>query len=306
MTNQTKAFLIGGAVVLAGVGIYMIYRLRKKDVSGKTNSDVERIINTTPSPVIALPTPGTGASSSSQPPPPANTLPLPASGDSGFPLQKGSKGNLVRKLQNALITLLGKSSLPKYGADGDFGSETEAALQKDGSPTVVEESRFNLIIARAADMLKKLGQDLYNAVDAGNYTLAKELLAKIKTAGEYDTASKAFKEQFGIFSTTKSIVEGLLQKFSSESQRDELRNEFLRIGLIYDGNAWSLPPVLDGLETYNLITTCQTHVWVTAEDTVTVDAGTLLGKMIMERFGYTCFENNGKKFLVNAHSVRYV
>jgi len=306
MTNQTKAFLIGGSVVLAGVGIYMIYRLRKKDASSNANSDVERIINKTPSPAVTLPAPGTGASSSSQTAPPVNTLPLPTSTDSGFPLQKGSKGNLVKKLQNALITLLGKSILPKYGADGDFGSETEAALQTDGSPTVVDESRFNLILARVTDILKKLGQDIYGAYDTQNYTLAKELLAKIKTAGEYDIASKAFKEKFGIFSTTKSIVEGLLQTFSTESQRNELRNEFLRIGLIYDGSIWSLPPVLDGLETYNLVTTCQTHVWVTAEDTVAVDAGTLLGKMIMERFGYTCFENNGKKFLVDAHAVRYV
>lgn len=302
MTNKTKAFLIGGSVVLAGVGIYMIYRLRKKETNSVSNSDMERIINTSPSPSATLPAPSTNNSSSSKTSSPSGILPM----DSGFPLQKGSKGKLVKKLQNALMTIHGKSILPKYGADGDFGSETETALQKDGSPTIIEESRFNLIIARAADILKTLGQELYNAVEIGNYSLATELLAKVKTAGEYDIASKAFKAKFGIFSNTKSIVEGLLQKFSSESQRTELRNEFLRIGLIYDGNAWSLPAVLDGLDTYNLITTCQTHIWVTAENTVAVDAGTLLGKMVMERFGYTCFENNGKKYLVDAQTVRYV
>src|SRR5437899_11515365 len=43
---------------------------------------------------------------------------------SEFPLAKGSKGNNVRLLQEALIAKYGKSILPKYGADGDFGTET--------------------------------------------------------------------------------------------------------------------------------------------------------------------------------------
>src|SRR3954471_13371467 len=34
-----------------------------------------------------------------------------------FPLKKGSKGDKVKKLQEALIAANGKSILPKYGAD---------------------------------------------------------------------------------------------------------------------------------------------------------------------------------------------
>lgn len=43
-------------------------------------------------------------------------------------LQRGDKGEYVRALQ---ILLIGRGyALPKYGADGDFGEETEKAVQK--------------------------------------------------------------------------------------------------------------------------------------------------------------------------------
>lgn len=42
-------------------------------------------------------------------------------------LQKGTKGEDVKELQKALLSL--GYTLPKYGADGDFGSETEKAVK---------------------------------------------------------------------------------------------------------------------------------------------------------------------------------
>ena len=52
-------------------------------------------------------------------------------------LQKGSKGNDVKELQKILMQQ--GYTLPKYGADGDFGSETETAVkafQKNNGLTV--------------------------------------------------------------------------------------------------------------------------------------------------------------------------
>ena len=43
-----------------------------------------------------------------------------------LPLSKGSKGDDVKELQNTLLKL--GYALPKYGADGDFGSETQKAV----------------------------------------------------------------------------------------------------------------------------------------------------------------------------------
>ena len=42
-------------------------------------------------------------------------------------LRKGAEGNDVKQLQEYLLRL--GYSLPKYGADGDFGAETEAAVR---------------------------------------------------------------------------------------------------------------------------------------------------------------------------------
>ena len=54
-----------------------------------------------------------------------------------FPLKKGSKGASVRELQGYLLRIDSKS-LPKYGIDGDFGSETQAAVKKITGKTSVD------------------------------------------------------------------------------------------------------------------------------------------------------------------------
>ena len=69
--------------------------------------------------------------------------PSPSSSDS-FPLKKGSKGYNVTRLQTALKKL-NASALPRYGVDGDFGSETEAALMaQTGKNTCTSAELVNL------------------------------------------------------------------------------------------------------------------------------------------------------------------
>jgi hypothetical protein len=53
---------------------------------------------------------------------------------SEFPLKKGSKGALVQRLQLAI----GVDKLPKFGADGDFGTETQTALKAITGKTQVD------------------------------------------------------------------------------------------------------------------------------------------------------------------------
>lgn len=65
--------------------------------------------------------------------------------DSDFPLMKGSSGKSVIDLQQALIEY-DKNILPKYGVDGDFGSETEAAVVKVlGKKTVNSRAEIDKI-----------------------------------------------------------------------------------------------------------------------------------------------------------------
>jgi len=62
-----------------------------------------------------------------------------------FPLKKGMNGAFIGLLQQALG---GKKNLPKYGIDNDFGSETEAAVQKFlGKKTVDSQADIDKIAA---------------------------------------------------------------------------------------------------------------------------------------------------------------
>ena len=65
-----------------------------------------------------------------------------------FPLKKGSKGARVTQVQSLLLKI-DKKLLPKFGADGDFGSETEEAISKIlGKKTIDSQAdidRLNVI-----------------------------------------------------------------------------------------------------------------------------------------------------------------
>jgi monoamine oxidase len=67
-----------------------------------------------------------------------------------FPLKRGSKGKKVIELQNALLVYNPKI-LPKFGNDGDFGSETESAVKSVlGKSTVDSQEEIAKILDLAA------------------------------------------------------------------------------------------------------------------------------------------------------------
>ncbi|MGI6700757.1 MAG: peptidoglycan-binding protein [Christensenellales bacterium] len=72
-------------------------------------------------------------------------------------LRKGSKGNDVKALQESLLKL--GFSLPKYGADGKFGAETEMALRSFQEQADVKVDGKYGPITRAA-MTKELDADV--------------------------------------------------------------------------------------------------------------------------------------------------
>lgn len=117
--NTTK--IIAGA--LAVVGVYFIFKYFKKPKA-----------QAAPTPTPDVTTGGGGQ------PKPIN---------SGYPLKKGSKGTLVSSVQQWLLKI-DKTLLPKYGADGDFGSETEAAVLKIlGKKTIDSNSDIDTLILKA-------------------------------------------------------------------------------------------------------------------------------------------------------------
>lgn len=225
------------------------------------------------------------------------------SGD-GFPLKKGSKGDNVRQLQQALISKYGSSILPKYGADGDFGSETQNALKKKGLPTIVSESIFNVITqGGGADKssLSSLAQKLYKAATAKNLNSVISLLKNIDNKDDYQQVSNAFMQQ-RLHGVRQTLVNGLLNSFSSEDQKQKIRMEFIRMGLQYDGSKWSL----SGFDGKPIVTKEPATVWVTATESVQVPAMMVLGNEVTQRLDFTLFENNNQYFLVKTQSVKYL
>jgi hypothetical protein len=104
-----------------------------------------------------------------------NNLPAsqtPAATGCTFPLKKGSNNACVQKLQEALIEAFGPGVLPKYGADGDWGNETQSALINNGLPTQVENADIMV------SLIAKIGTDSVSAIPTVN-SAAKKIISEI-------------------------------------------------------------------------------------------------------------------------------
>ena len=124
----SKKEIIGSiSIGIAIIGIWLIFRKKKDENLSQyepqgTGGSGE----------------GTGGSSG------GGYVPPPSRNDN-FPLKKGSKGDRVKELQGLLLKY-NPNALPNYGADGDFGSETENALFKQtGKKTVDNQSELDAL-----------------------------------------------------------------------------------------------------------------------------------------------------------------
>src|SRR5215471_5972379 len=134
--QKKRIILTSLAVGAAGILGYFGWQYFNKKKQSKTGPDLDEILKSS---AVTAASPGSMKEAINIPTPkikPAvfkTTNPVQEASD--FPLQKGSKGENVRLVQQALIAKYGKSILPKYGADGDFGTETINALKGKGLPT---------------------------------------------------------------------------------------------------------------------------------------------------------------------------
>ena len=220
-----------------------------------------------------------------------------------FPLKKGSKGEKVRVLQQALIAKYGSQILPRYGADGDFGSETVAALKKLKLPVSIDQSTF-LVLTQTSSTASQtsLARQLIAAAAKRDLNTALQLLRQIKGKDDYQQVSNEFKNYRINGGVRQTLVTGMLNSFQKEEQKQAIRFEFLRMGLQYDGSKWSLSGV-DGLP---LITTEAATVWLNAKESIRVPARMVLGNEVSQRLDYTLFENNGRHFLIQTKSVKTI
>jgi hypothetical protein len=94
-----------------------------------------------------------------------------------FPLKKGSRGSKVEELQKAIL-IYDANILPKYGADKDFGSETEKAVKSIlGKNTVDSQDDIDKIITLASkNKSDKETVDATNLQNSNRKALAEKLL----------------------------------------------------------------------------------------------------------------------------------
>lgn len=285
-SKKKKALLLGLGIAAAGTISYFgwqYWKRRKASLQDVMMSD--NIPDTAPTP--RKKTKGNASSATDH-----------------FPLKKGSKGANVKALQEALIAKYGKSILPKYGADGDFGTELVAALKKAGLPEQVGQSTLNVLKPDAANGSsfdsKKVAMDIYQAASRKDFNKTINLLKTLKSTDDYKQVGETFKNYRIAGGVRQTLVSGLLNTFTQASQKDQLRMEFLRMGLNYNGNQWSL----SGIENPALITTRPTVVWKDKRTPLNVPANMVLGREVSRKAGYILFENDGRSFLVEAATVR--
>ncbi|HYG53131.1 MAG TPA: hypothetical protein VD905_19665 [Flavobacteriales bacterium] len=293
--SKVRAAIIGVSVVAAGVcGYYFLWPLfRRKGTSNNSS-------------VAPQATSNTSTQTNSYTPSQTSTAPAksvtPARNDN-FPLKQGSKGPNVTMLQNALIARYGKSILPKYGADGDFGAETVAALKSRGLSTPVDQATFISLTEGTKIDPVQYAKNIAAAVLLG-FDKVLPLLQKIKTAQQYKDVSNQFKEiRIGLI-RYQSLLSAMFRLYTESGQQSQLRKAFTNMGLIYkpDEDTWKLPDNLSGFE---LITTQITHVWPDPQTAVQVPPNMVLGQEIGRQDDFVAFENGGRRFLVPAAHVRY-
>jgi hypothetical protein len=297
--NAPKIVLATLAIGTTGVVGYFGWQYYKKKKEAKSSNLEDELLKihpaTNPVPIIRDSTKHNTPADTTDYKPPVHTGTKSSSkaGNDDFPLKKGSKGENVKQLQQALMNKYGSSVLPKYGADGDFGSETQNALKKNNLPVTVSESTFNVMTqGGGADpsTVASLGLKLYNAAFAKNLTGVLGLLKNIRNTDDYQQVSASFMlHRLG--GVRQTLVNGLLSSFSAESQKQKIHD-----------NKWSL----SGFDGKPVVTLEPATVWVNATESIQVPAMMVLGNEVTKRLDYTLFENNKKYFLVKTQSIKYL
>jgi len=112
----------------------------------------------------------------------SNTPTLPTQITSqDFPIKKGSKGDKVKEIQQILVGI-DANALPRYGVDGDFGIETEAALFKYLNKKSVDKQDDIITLNGLKDAAQ--GQNLQNSVNSTRIAIGNQVIQDLKSSGK--------------------------------------------------------------------------------------------------------------------------
>lgn len=320
-----------GAVGLAGLGYWVYTKYRNSAGDSSTAKSNESFDSESGIPSPKLPTPNFQSTSAN----------LPAT--SGFPLQKGSRGEHVRNLQNALIQKYGAALLPNWGADGVWGSELTNALNAKGLKTVIDNATYQNYItgnfgsasssvpskptgsSSVTNVIKavipswvtdpniKTGFMLFDAAKTKNLAASIALLSKLKNTNDYSSASQGFQMRpYEPPFRTYTLVTGMLDAFKdSAPAKAKIRAEFRRMGLKEnvtnsDPNNYQSTWSLSGVGVIakNVRTTMKAIITDGFNIRVEIPAKTVLGVWLSSGNGYTRFRTfDGRAMYVRTNAI---
>ena len=104
-----------------------------------------------------------------------------------FPIKKGSKADKVKEIQQILVGI-DANALPKYGVDGDFGSETEAALFKYLNKKSVDNQDDIVTLNGLKDAAQ--GQNLQSSVNSTRIGIGNQVIQDLKSSGKSQYAKE--------------------------------------------------------------------------------------------------------------------
>jgi hypothetical protein len=299
-----KRLLIGLGLLATGVLSFFGYQYwnsnKKKTEASESNSDYKADKpKPHPKPKVK-PTQGKGKKPTVKKPAPKPTTSTntpPSTFPDYFPLKKGSQGERVKQLQQALINKYGSSVLPK-GVTGIYDTDLQNALVKLRFPQNIDETTFNVLVQKKTVDASLLAKGLYAAIRAKSFTASTKILKLIKTTAEYTAVNKVFSSYF-LNGVRQTLVNAMLSTFKTDAQKQEIRLVLAAMGLKYDGKKWSL----EGLDGTQIITLQTTKVWKDPNTWVEVPKNMVLGREIAKRKEHTLFENDKQYFLVKSTDV---
>ncbi len=301
--KRKKTYLLIGLGVVALSATGAAYYFLNRGGTNSEDADLDFLTETSTA-QFTLPEPNKASTGS-------NRSGDDSSNKSNFPLKRGSRGKLVQQLQEALMNRYGKSVLPKWGADGSWGSELDKALTNNNLPTHITKSLFQKFVGGSTgsstslsnEEAKKVAKNLRLSIIGSDFEMAKRVLGRIKNVSAYKKVAKIFIQQ-EIYGVRKTIVNGLLVKFNRADQKKQLNTAFHRIGLKYNGQQWTL----SGIDSdKNLISVRRSTIWNKNGQSIEIKANTLLGKLIHSNSGVTEFRTfDNKQLFIDSKNTAYV
>jgi hypothetical protein len=307
-------FLGLGLGVIAISGFSWWYFGGKKEESGNEDAALPELTDKTNSKPSSNNSGKTKTSGKGAAPKTQNPVPKQSGGQSKsisvFPLKKGSKGEYVKKIQQVLMDEFGAEVLPKYGADGKFGTELDSLLRSKNLPTVIDEKTYNKVFVpqKAMPMVKTderlsvhIAQYLLLYTTMQNISHLIATLKQIQNVNQYQQVNKYFKI-VKVNGKSQSIVEGTFSSFTGSEDKAALKKEFLRIGLKFSGGKWTL----GSLEGRDVMTRRETTICCNGRNQK-VPANTMLGRLISSNATTTRFRTMNNQVLnVPTKDVEYV